>query len=51
MTKKMCAASYRLKRDFLWEGHSDKKKMHMKKRSDVIKPKTCGLGLGDLRKG
>ena len=37
-------------RNFLWEGKSNKKKLHLMKWSEVIKPKSCGgLGLGDLK--
>lgn len=39
----------RIWRDFLWEGHGDKKKLHLMKWSDVIKPKyNGGLGLSGL---
>lgn len=35
----------RISRDFLWEGRSDKRKLHLMKWSNVIKPKLDG-GLG-----
>ena len=39
----------RIRRDFLWEGHGEKKKLHLMKWSEVIKPKSKGgLGLGSL---
>lgn len=39
----------RIRRDFLWEGQGDKKKLHLMKWKDVIKPKFLGgLGFGSL---
>ena len=39
----------RIRRNFLWEGKSNKKKLHLMKWSEVIKPKSCGgLGLANL---
>ena len=39
----------RIRRDFLWDGQGDKKKLHLMKWSEVIKPKSSG-GLGSLEK-
>lgn len=39
----------RIRRNVLWEGKSDRKKLHLRKWSEVIKPKWNGsLGLGNL---
>ena len=39
----------KIRRDFLWEGQSERRKIHPLKWSDVIKPKSAwGLGLGEL---
>ena len=38
-----------IRRDFLWKGNGDNKKLHLVKWSEVIKPKSKGgLGLGSL---
>ena len=38
-----------MRRDFLWDGQADKKKLHLIKWSEVIKPKSNGgLGIGSL---
>ena len=49
MPKKVCETLDRLRRDFLWEGNYDKRKIRLMKWREVIKPKRYGgLGLGDL---
>ena len=51
MPKTVVGRLYRIRMNFLWEGQGDKKKLHLLRRNEVIKPRWCvGLGLGDLEK-
>lgn len=49
MPKSVEAKLDQIRRKFLWEGQSERRKIHLLKWSEVIKPKRDGgLGLGSL---